>query len=90
MGYDVPVLAEDEWDANSMMTPSSIDSSSEEESDDDRPVHAKHTLDRRQLKKHANKVIEKHKKLEAKEKSPEKSKSPARGPPGRGAPRRMR
>lgn len=73
MGYDIPVLADEDWDVNSMKTPSSIYSSSDEDSEDERPLLVKQTLDRKQMKKRANKLIEKSKKEIAKE----KEKSPA-------------
>eukprot|EP00943_MAST-04B_sp_MAST-4B-sp1_P006800 g6800.t1 len=68
MGYDIPVLADEDWDVNSMKTPSSIYSSSDEDSEDERPLLVKKALDRKQMKKRANKLIEKSKKESAKEK----------------------
>ena len=68
MGYDIPVLADEDWDINSMKTPSSMYSSSDEDSGDERPILVKKTLDRRQMKKRANKLIEKSRKEIAKEK----------------------
>ena len=74
MGYDVPVLTDEDWDANSMKTPSSIDSDSESDDDLSRPIQTRLTLDRTQLKKQSVKLIEKSKR--AAEKSPVKEKNP--------------
>jgi hypothetical protein len=74
MGYDVPVLTDDDWGANSMKTPSSIDSDSESDDDLSRPIQARLTLDRTQLKKQSVKLIERSKR--AAEKSPVKEKNP--------------
>ena len=68
MGYDIPVLADEDYDMNSMKTPSSIYSSSDDDSDDGRPIIVKQTLDRNQMKKRAHKLIERSKKEIAKEK----------------------